>query len=128
MLCFQNFTVNFTAKLGLTYAISIVNFFCFFVVVFFFFFFFFFFLWGGGTHFIRKYILLFFTVFKLLLFHNNIAKNSELLIQWNMLKTCIQTQIFKFASSEESHTKTRNDFRVRDVKSRVDYSKFKFHY
>ena len=38
----------------------------------------------------RKYLLLFFTGFKLLMFHNNIVKISEILNKWNLLKTCIQ--------------------------------------
>ena len=35
--------------------------------------------------------MLFFTYFKLLMFHNNIAKITESLNKWNLLKICIQT-------------------------------------
>ena len=41
--------------------------------------------------FIKKYLLLFFTDFKLLMFHNNTWKISEIFKEWYLLKTCVQT-------------------------------------
>ena len=43
---------------------------------------------------IRNYILLFFTDIKLLIFHNNIVKFSEILNKWNLIKTYIQTTYY----------------------------------
>ena len=53
--------INFMVKImGLTYAISIVN-------------------WIFGNFLLKNIFLLFFTDFKLLMFHNNIVKISEIL-------------------------------------------------
>ena len=60
-------------KLGLTYALSIVNWILF------------------EKKNIADYFLLFITDFKLLMCHKNIMKMSEVLKKWNWLKTCIQT-------------------------------------
>ena len=63
---------KFMAKIGPTSAISIVN-------------------WIFGKKKIRKYVLFFFTDFEKTMFYNHIVKISELLNEWNLLKTCIQT-------------------------------------
>ena len=73
VLCFQIFTVKLIlwSKMGLIYAISIVN-------------------WIFWKNFIRNYFLLFFTDFKVLIFINNIVKISEIMNKWNLLKTAIK--------------------------------------
>ena len=48
--------------------------------------------WIFGN-FVVKNSFLFFTDFILLMFFNNIVKNLEILIKWNLLKTCIQTTV-----------------------------------
>ena len=58
--------------MGLTYAISIVN-------------------WIFGKFFHKKYFLHFFNNFKLLIFHNNIGKNFRKFEHEQAVKICIQT-------------------------------------
>ena len=54
----------------------------------------------------RFFFLPLFTDFKLLMFHNNILKISELLNKWNLLKTCIQsTYLSIFANFAAIFTK-----------------------
>ena len=60
--------LNLRPKIGLTYALSIIN--CFFPFNFF----------------SKKLFLLFFAEFKLLIFHNSIVKSSEKLNKRNVLK------------------------------------------
>ena len=69
VLCFPIFTAKLILwpKRGLTCAISIVN--CFLFII------------------IKKYVLLFFTDFKLLMFHNNIVKISEILNKSKLVQT-----------------------------------------
>ena len=53
--------------MGLTYAISVVN-------------------WMFGNVLLKKCFLMFFNNFKLLMFPNNIVKISEISNEWNLLK------------------------------------------
>ena len=54
----------------------------------------------------RFFFLPLFTDFKLLMFHNNILKISEILNKWNWLKTCIQpTYLSIFANFAAIFTK-----------------------
>ena len=63
--------IKVMAKVGLTYAISIVKLFF-------------------GIFVLESIFLLFFAKFELVMFYNNIAKISEKLNKWNMLKICLQ--------------------------------------